>query len=81
MEINPDDCVAFEDVSIKEAMEIIEKNQHGFVVTDKSGKVMGVVTDGDVRRGLIKNLRLMIRYQAATTNFLWAITRRVSRKY
>ena len=65
MEINPDDCLAFENVSIKDAMRIIEKNQHGFVVAvNKSRKVTGVVTDGDIRRGLIEKFRSMTNYRS-----------------
>ena len=71
MEINPDDCLAFENVSIKDAMRIIE-NQHGFVVAvNKSRKVTGVVTDGDIRRGLIKKVSLDDKLSVCmNTNFM-----------
>ena len=74
MEINPDDCLAFENVSIKDAMRIIEKNQHGFVVAvNKSRKVTGVVTDGDIRRGLIEKVSLDDKLSVCmNTNFIWA---------
>ncbi len=45
-------------MNLKEALIIINKNSNGicFVVSDK--KLVGVLTDGDIRRALIKNVKL-----------------------
>ena len=41
--------------SIIEALCLIDKNQSGFVlVCDKAGRLVGTLTDGDIRRSLIK---------------------------
>ena len=41
--------------SIKEALSLIDKNQSGFVlVSDKAGRLEGTLTDGDIRRNLLK---------------------------
>lgn len=40
--------------NIKQAMQIINENAEGFaVVADDNKRVLGVVTDGDIRRGII----------------------------
>ncbi len=44
---------------IKDALEIIDKNKKGFlVVLDEHNKVIGITTEGDIRRQLIKTLNL-----------------------
>lgn len=41
--------------SIKDALSLIDKNRSGFVlVCDESGKLTGTLTDGDIRRALLK---------------------------
>lgn len=41
--------------SIKEALFKIENNQKGFIfISDVNGKIVGIATDGDIRRNLIK---------------------------
>lgn len=41
--------------AIKEALSLIDKNRSGFVlVCDEKGKLMGTLTDGDIRRALLK---------------------------
>ena len=41
--------------SIKDALSLIDKNQSGFVlVCDKAGRLEGTLTDGDIRRNLLK---------------------------
>ena len=43
------------DATIREALETINKNGYGIVViVDKDNKVLGVLTDGDIRRALLK---------------------------
>jgi len=47
------------DKSIREALVRIEKNHQGTIfVTDNIGVVIGMATDGDIRRGLLNNLSL-----------------------
>lgn len=49
--------VVSEKVSMVEALTKIDGNRQGFVVvTDEDGCVLGVLTDGDVRRAIIKGV-------------------------
>lgn len=51
-------CVKSTD-SVLDAMKIIENSHSKIVlVIDEQGRLLGTVTDGDVRRGLIKNIML-----------------------
>lgn len=48
-----------DDSSVKEALEAINRGAMGIcLVTDKKGRFLGVATDGDLRRGFIKGLRV-----------------------
>lgn len=43
--------------SVREALETITKNSHQAVmVVDEAGRLAGIVTDGDVRRGLLRGV-------------------------
>ncbi|MBW7572349.1 nucleotidyltransferase family protein [Caproiciproducens faecalis] len=47
------------DTKIQEAIEIIDLNSLQIaVVTDRDGKLLGTVTDGDIRRGILKGVPL-----------------------
>lgn len=47
--------ITAEDASIKEALTRIDANRQGFVIVlDENGCVLGVLTDGDVRRAIIR---------------------------
>ena len=47
--------IVYENTSVVEALTQIDANRQGFVVvTDETGKVLGVLTDRDVRRAIIK---------------------------
>ena len=39
---------------IKDALKSIESNNHGIVFIQENKKVIGAITDGDIRRGLLK---------------------------
>ena len=44
---------------IVEAMEKIDANAHGILfIADKSGRLQGTVTDGDIRRWIIRSGKL-----------------------
>lgn len=56
---NCKDIVVHRDQSIKEALEIIDKGAIRIaIVLDEEDKVVGTLTDGDVRRGLLSGLSL-----------------------
>lgn len=43
-------------VSFKDAIKILDRNGNGFLaVTDKINKLLGVLTDGDIRRAILDN--------------------------
>ncbi len=42
--------------SFKEAIRLLDKNGHGFLaVTDEQGRLIGILTDGDVRRAILND--------------------------
>jgi UDP-N-acetylglucosamine 2-epimerase (non-hydrolysing)/GDP/UDP-N,N'-diacetylbacillosamine 2-epimerase (hydrolysing) len=56
---NIDSFLIKENTTLKNAIEVIDKNQWEIsFVTDLSGKLKGVATDGDIRRGLLSVLTL-----------------------
>jgi D-glycero-alpha-D-manno-heptose-7-phosphate kinase len=61
-------------VSLREALARIDENHHGVVfAVDELGAVFGVVTDGDIRRKLLKGGSLNdLISSCANTNFVWA---------
>ncbi len=60
--------------SIREALAQIDDNRRGFVlVRDESEKIIGIATDGDIRRRLLEEVRLDDAILTCTnTNFIWA---------
>src|SRR5579871_4382953 len=49
------DFIISEDASILEALALIDKTAHGIVfVVEESGKLSGTLTDGDIRRALLR---------------------------
>lgn len=63
-----------ESASLREALAKIEANHHGVaLMTDDSGAVVGLATDGDVRRMLLKGASLDDSIRCcANREFLWA---------
>lgn len=62
-----------EDAAMREALSLIESNQHGIILTvDGSGAVTGLATDGDIRRRLLDGGSLddLIGF-CANRNFVW----------
>ncbi len=53
-DVNINDFEIFKTQSIKEALSIIERSPHKIgIVVDENKKIIGSITDGDIRRGLI----------------------------
>jgi len=47
-------CIVDENVSIKDALRKVDENHYGFIfLSNEDGKVVGLATDGDIRRALI----------------------------
>lgn len=47
-------CIG-QDATVRQALETIDRGASAIaLVTDESGKLQGVLTDGDIRRGLLK---------------------------
>ena len=45
--------------SIKDALLRLDKNKHGIIlIVNKSSKLLGVATDGDIRRKLVSDFKL-----------------------
>ena len=53
--MNTDKFLVSQDATLRSALSLIENNNHGIILTfDSSNKVTGLVTDGDIRRYLLK---------------------------
>ncbi|MDQ0619535.1 sugar phosphate nucleotidyltransferase [Arthrobacter globiformis] len=51
-------CIG-QDATVRQALETIDRGASAIaLVTDESGKLQGVLTDGDIRRGLLKGAQL-----------------------
>jgi len=60
--------------SISDALKKIDSNSSGFVLVESKEKIIGVLTDGDIRRRLLDGLTLQDKIdQCINTNFLYAI--------
>ena len=51
-------CCIDKEMSIREAMEVIEAASVQFAMVRENRKLLGVVTDGDVRRGILRGIPL-----------------------
>jgi len=51
-----DDFVVFSTDSVRVSMEKIERNRHRVVVVVDEGRVIGTVSDGDLRRAFLNNV-------------------------
>ena len=59
--------------SIEEALKTIDTNGSGFVLIEKNKKIIGVVTDGDIRRQLLEGHVLEDNIdQCINKNFVYA---------
>lgn len=51
--------LVFPNLQIRQAIEIIDRNsQQIAVIIDEEGRLLGTVTDGDIRRGILKGISL-----------------------
>ncbi len=46
------------DITIKEAMERITENKKGIVFVTEGGKLIGTLSDGDIRRAIVRGTSL-----------------------
>ena len=44
--------------TIRKALQVIDKNKRGICLVTESGKLLGIASDGDIRRGLLKDSNL-----------------------
>ena len=65
--------------SIKESIIKIDKNKGGFIVlSDSSNKIIGIATDGDIRRRLIKNNDLNQKIESCANKDFIYVSSKVS---
>lgn len=50
-----------ESKSVLEAIDVINKSGSGFVLTKKNNSISGILTDGDIRRILLKKKNLYLK--------------------
>jgi len=49
----------YSNLSIKESVEILEKERKGIIIiVNKNDEILGTVTDGDIRRSILKGVAL-----------------------
>ena len=72
--MNPDLYIIHASASIKEALEKIDNNHMGFILsTDSEGRINGLATDGDIRRKLLNGFDLNSTIETCTNKkFFWA---------
>lgn len=59
MKVNINELLVFEEYTIKDALKILDINAKGIVVVvDKNKRLIGTVTDGDIRRALLRGANL-----------------------
>ena len=59
MTFNADKYLVDKNVSIKKALKKIEENHYGFIFScDEDGQIVGLATDGDIRRALIDGITI-----------------------
>lgn len=56
--MNIDNYLINVDEPILEAMKLIEVNKKGFIIVEENNKIYGTITDGDIRRGILKGFSL-----------------------
>ena len=63
-----------ENASLRDALKKIEANHHGFILSiNANGQVMGLATDGDIRRKLLEGVPLEAPLsQCSNPKFVWA---------
>jgi len=66
--------VISEEAPLRNALKQISANQHGIIlVTDQTGAVVGLATDGDIRQRLVEGVSLDDRIgTCANPDFIWA---------
>lgn len=68
------------DDSLKSALEVIEANARGIAfVTDESGMLLGTITDGDIRRAILKNYSLDIAVKLIMNEHFIFVTKNYTR--
>lgn len=74
MNFDVEKFVVNEEASIQDTLSKIEKNHNGFVFVQKlSGQIVGLATDGDIRRALIQGITLDKSVSSCmNVNFVWA---------
>ncbi len=61
-------ALVFPDTSILEVIEVIDKNSLQIaIVVDTQKKILGMVTDGDIRRAILKNISLSSKVERIMT--------------
>lgn len=62
MKINIEKVLVYTEYSIKQALEILDAGAKGIIlIVDKDKKLMGTITDGDIRRAILNGISLDIK--------------------
>ena len=58
--------------NFKDLLKTINQNEKGFCLVVKNNKVIGLITDGDIRRFIVKKNRINLKaYEIMNTNFVF----------
>ena len=67
--MNIDHFTVNKNSTFKECLSAIDKNKHGIIfITDDQSIVVGALTDGDIRRGILKGYNLNDKVEAFMNN-------------
>jgi len=74
LDFEPEKYVIYDSSSIRDALGKIQKNTCGMVcIASKDDKIIAIATDGDIRQGLLKGLKLEDSIaQCFNQDFIWA---------
>ena len=63
------------------ALEAINLNKHGAVFIEDKGKIIGIITDGDIRRALLKSSDINVKItKIINKDFVFLIEENASRE-
>ncbi|MAM05820.1 MAG: sugar kinase [Flavobacteriales bacterium] len=72
--MNIKDYIVNRNENLNDVLKKIDKNEHGTIFIEDNMVIIGLATDGDIRRKLIKENKLTIKiYDCMNTNFIYLL--------
>ena len=69
------------DSTIREALELINLNKNGAIFVEQKNRIIGIITDGDIRRSLLKDITIDEKINnIINSNFVYLSEEQASRE-